>query len=99
MDDLYPNDGEVYILQQPFEIEKEIKDEEAQALKSEPLLKKTMDHLSNRIAHYKSIDAIPEDTLANPEEFMHVVAAQKVVVSILESEKELLRQLLPDKKR
>lgn len=70
--------------------------EKAEVLQALPKLKEIVERLSDRIDFYKSVDSIPAEIMASPDEFMHVVAANKVVVQILDTERSLLEGLIDD---
>lgn len=57
-----------------------------------PLLKEVIDHLDSRIAFYESTNAFDESTLGDPEVFMHTVAANKLTVSNLTTERNFIQK-------
>jgi hypothetical protein len=93
VDNLYPNDGTYFTLSTPQDQVDEQTKQDKQAEKVAPLLKESIDRLKERIDFYKTIDAIDEDVLLEPELFMHVIAANKIVVQILSAERRILQNL------
>jgi hypothetical protein len=74
--------------------EQQVQDEDAKrnaTLEQLPLLGEQLEHFDKHIAFYDSKKSIPTEVLARPEEFMHTVAAHKLLVSILEAERGFLQ--------
>lgn len=78
MDNLYPNFGAPYIPTEPIAQavarEEEIKD----TLAAIPLLEETIKHLDERIAFYESVNSVEPGAMTKPEEFMHIIAGNRI---------------------
>ena len=92
-DNLYPNDG-TYINRRPAVQVEEQRKEKAKVVKEYPKIAEAIEELDEAIKHHTSIHAIGADVLANPDEFMHVVAGNKAAVAVLEGVKAKLEALL-----
>lgn len=92
---MYPTDGAMYA-QIPEDQVKEERDKTIGVISFAPLLKEICEHLAERVSFYQSVRSIPDDVLTNPEEFMHVVAANKLTAENLEKEKEKIEILMSE---
>lgn len=70
--------------------------EKAQTVAALPLISAIVERFEDRVKFYGSIDAVPEDVLTLPDEFMHLVAANKLTRSLLQAELEYLKELLSE---
>lgn len=91
-DNLYVNDSSN--VWTPFEKKEEDDSEISQAKEHFDLLEDLVLYLDKQIDHYSSIDAIPDETLKSPEDFMHSVEARKIVKEVLTTERAYIAQLL-----
>lgn len=90
-DSVYPNFGEPFTAAAPPQ-QKQDQDAKKQATLSQlPLLREHLERLDKQIIFYDSTKSIPDVVLVRPEEFMHTVAAHKLVVSILEEERSFIQ--------
>jgi len=78
----------------PKDQEDALERERQQVLDDHPVIQEVIESLRERIEFYKSIDAIPTEITVHPDEFMHVVAANKLTVSNLETEAVRLEELI-----
>ncbi len=93
-ENLYLNQGEHFdVREEPQEQKRERQKEKAKTLAALPLLKDLTKHFEDRIQFYKQIDSINPATQLKPEEFMHAVSANRLVVSNLEQELDYLNGL------
>lgn len=90
-DNAYLNAGSIF---EPKARQHERDKERAEVIQALPKLREIIQRLDERIKFYKSVDSIPGEVMAEPDVFMHVVAANKVAVEILETEKSLLEGLI-----
>lgn len=95
-DNLYPNNGEYFSLRAPRDQLVEAKQEEREAYSHVKLIKEMVGRLEGRVAFYASVDSVPDETLTNPEEFMHVIAANKLTRENLKRELEGLEVLIKE---
>jgi hypothetical protein len=95
-DDLYPRQGDYFGISVPDDQKREQETEKADVLNALPILEKVIGHLDKKIIQYSSINGVSDEVLTNPEEFMHAITANKIVVSILVSEKEALESLVKE---
>lgn len=56
-----------------------------------PLLKEVLEHIDARIAFYDSVNSVPEEVHTKPEEFMHVIAANKLTRDNLLAERGFIQ--------
>jgi len=94
MSELYPNSGEFFGVPVNEEQKQEIKQDKAQAVQAKPVIKKALKYLDELIVFYGSIESISDDVLTNPNEFMHVVAANKLTKQSLVQVREYLNGLI-----
>ena len=93
-DNLYPTSSAYMPLVKNREDVLEESKEKASVQKSLPVIKDVIKRLQERIAFYNCIDSIDSTAMTNPDEFMHIVAAHKIVRSNLEMEKQALEELV-----
>lgn len=75
----------------------EAADKERRDVLSElPILQAVIDRLQAAVDHLGSINAIGSDVLTSPDDFMHVVAANKLAKASLEAEIVGLTALIED---
>lgn len=99
-DNLYPLDGSAFNMR--VESDKQLEDKEreiSETLSAIPLLKEIVDHLIEKIDFYNSINSVPDSILTSPDEFMHLIAANKQTVNNLEVEKEYILSRVENTKR
>lgn len=89
-DNVYPNSGEPWMPTTPKEVIKSNETQREETLAQLPLLKEQIAHFDKQIAFYDSTKSIPDVVLVQPAEFMHVVAAHKLLIPILEAERNFL---------
>lgn len=92
-DNLYPRNG-AYRPKEPTEQVLEKQKEETQTVKALPLIAEIIKRFEGRVEFYGSIDAVPEDVLTLPDEFMHLVAANKLTKAMLQAELDYLKELV-----
>jgi uncharacterized protein YhaN len=85
-DDMLPNDGSTFYqpLIQDDEKQAEARQEDAKVADEMPIIQTATAFLEQKVAELKSIDAIPQHITSRPEEFMHVVAGNKIAASAVE---------------
>ena len=93
MDDV-PYHSTRHLLAEPAEQVLEREKEANQVQANAPLIQEIIDSLDARIAFYGSLESIPADVLDDPEKFMHQVAANKLTVANLLTEKNTLEELI-----
>lgn len=69
---------------------------DAQVVKALPLIQDILDRFNEKVEFFKSVESIPEDVLTLPDEFMHIVAANKLVASMLQAELNYLEDLVAE---
>lgn len=70
-------------------------EQEEQAIReARDVLKQIVERLDDRIAHYKSVDAIPDSIVADKELLSHNMAANKLTAANLEQEREVIQALI-----
>jgi hypothetical protein len=89
-DNVYPNNGEYFTGAAPINQQEEQEKKEKETLDQLPLLKEVLDHLESRIKLYSSIDSIPSDVRLHPDEFMHVVEANRLTRTNLQQERNFI---------
>ena len=92
-DNLYPRSG-AYRPMEPRNQQLLNQMENVQVVKALPLIQDIIKRFEERVSFYGSIDAVPEDVLTLPDEFMHLVAANKLTKSLLQAELEYLKELV-----
>lgn len=94
-ENLYPRSTEYY---QPNEEDKrveEAKQAEINAIKQDMnKLQKVLDRWDERIAFYKSTDAIPEEVITDKEKLAIYVSANKRIVETLREERSFLESVI-----
>nr|DAS27804.1 MAG TPA: hypothetical protein [Caudoviricetes sp.] len=95
-ENLYPRSTEYY---QPNEEEdkrvEEAKQAEINAIKQDMnKLQKVLDRWDERIAFYKSTDAIPEEIITDKEKLAIYISANKRIVEILREERSFLESVI-----
>lgn len=95
-DNMYPNDGQYFTMTTPEDQAQEENKAKAEVVNATPQLLRVIAHLEERIVFYNSFASIDESILTRPDVFMHVVAANKIVVANLEAEKEALELLISE---
>lgn len=95
-DNLYPNDGQYFSLSEPQDQKDEKDSEQNDVLSLLPTLKDFVKRMDDKIAFYKSVDSIDDEQLLDPEEFMHVIAANKLVAKCLTAEREYFKGLMDE---
>src|SRR5258707_15862373 len=93
-DNVYPNTGEYFGLNVPADQTRSEETEKSDVVREMPIAESILENLDKRIAFYKSIDSIAEGVLTIPDEFMHAVAANKIVVANLQKERDDLEVLI-----
>lgn len=93
-DNIYPNDSSMLdaALTREDDRDKELKEIAEQY----PKLQEAAARLEQQIAFYSSIHCFPAAILENETEFMHHVAAYKIVVTVLQQELAQLNTLISD---
>lgn len=91
-DNLYPKSG--YRPSEPTLQQIEKAKEAAQVQKALPLIQDILDRFAEKIEFYKSVDSVPEEVLTFPDEFMHYIATNKLVASMLQAELDYLNELV-----
>ena len=90
-DNLYPNQGAAFSpLSVPVDQRRANDEEINETFQAVPLLKEIVERLDRQIAFYNSLDAVPSESLTNPEEFMHIVAANKLTIENLDIERSYI---------
>lgn len=80
-DNVYPTNGAYFA--PPREQEDEIEQERDQVLSSAPQIREVIDYLRECAKDLDSVSAIDQSVLTNPDEFMHVVAANQMAKEII----------------
>lgn len=91
---MYPNNGEFF--GEPADQKDKRTKDENQIANLMPLISDMVKRFKERITFYSTNEGITDEVLTSPEEFMHVVASNKLVVDALISEKEYLEGLIKD---
>lgn len=99
-DNLYPNDGAVYLgaFTEP-EAQKTAKAETQRAVEqAAPMIKKMIEHLETRIAFYSSVDSIPGEVIDSPntEAVRIKLSANKQTKTDLNEELNTLKAILTE---
>ena len=97
-DNLMPRQGEYFGMTVPDDQTNAENKEKSEVTNELPVIDTVLKHLDKSIKFYSSVESISDDVLTNPDEFMHIVAANKLVVSILKTEKENLKTLVSEYK-
>lgn len=88
-DNIYPLNGNAY--RNSFAEAKERKVEsDEQILEQLPVLQDVITHIDKQITFYDSVNSIADDVLVHPEQFMHVVAANKLTADNLRQERNYI---------
>lgn len=85
-DNVYPLTGQAFRPGVKSIVEKNKRSEE-QIIEQLPLLKEVLAHLDKQIAFYDSVNSVPDEVLLKPDEFMHLIAANKLTAKNLRAEK------------
>lgn len=85
-----------YIPTEPVEQVREHDEQVSRTLAAIPVLQDAVNNLAGRIAFYESVHSVPDETLTNPDEFMHVIAANKLTAMNLTTEREALLGLIKE---
>jgi len=85
-DNVYPLTGQAFRPGVKSIVEKNERSKE-QIVEQLPLVKEVLAHLDKQIAFYDSVNSVPDEVLLKPEEFMHLIAANKLTVQNLRAEK------------
>lgn len=83
---------------EPVEQKNERAKQKAEVFSALPLLKAVIERFDDRIEFYSSVDSIPVELHAVPEQFMHAVAAAKATKDYLLAERDYLEELIEDTK-
>ena len=89
-DNMYPSNNISAMMREPSNQAKEREQRIHDTLMAIPLLSETVARLDEKIAFYTSVDAIDDALLTNPDAFMHAVAANKITVSNLMTERDYI---------
>ena len=68
--------------------------EENAVREARDVLVQIVQRLDERIAHYKSVDAIPDSIVADKELLSHNMAANKLTAANLQQEREVIQALI-----
>lgn len=93
-DNMYPNDGSVFLPAEPADQKARREREESEAAGNHDTLEKIIERLDERIGFYGSVDSVEYDYTTNPEAFMHVFTANKMTKDNLQQERDALRQYI-----
>jgi hypothetical protein len=64
----------------------------AELMEQTPLIRQVLGHIDQKIKLLEKSTNISDETLTNPEKFMHVVAGRKVAIATLEKERDYLQR-------
>lgn len=92
-DNLYPRSG-AFLPTEPVVQVQARQTEETNVVHDYPILKGVLSRLDERITFYSSVDAYPDEVKTKPEEFMHLVAANKIICDSLRAEKTFIEGLV-----
>ena len=95
-DDLYPNDGSYYSLNEPEAQTTARKKKKAQTLEALPILKELLGRLDKQVEFLGSVDVMPDELKAKPVEFLNMHNAHQIARDILRAEKEYIEGLISD---
>jgi len=59
-----------------------------------PIIEDLLIRFEEKIAFYGSVESVPEEVLTLPDEFMHIVTANKIIKGLLEAELDYLQDLV-----
>lgn len=86
-DNLYqPRGGLIMSEPETQKVERDV--EVTKTLAQLPVLEAEVEHLESRIAFYESVNSIPEESLVRPDDFMHIVASNKLTAQNLKNERD-----------
>jgi hypothetical protein len=88
---VYPNNGAAFFTpSEPADQARQREEEISKTLDAVPLLKEIISHFDEQITFYSSVDAVPQEVLADEKAFMHVIAANKLTVMNLNAERDYI---------
>lgn len=94
-DDLLPNDGRFFgVPLEPIEQSNARKREQAATLEAKTVLQEIIEQFEDDIEFYGSVDAIPPEVKAKPQQFLIVHNANELVRDALRAKKEYIESLL-----
>ena len=99
MEDDDVTNGSYFVPQEPKDQVIARKKEQAMALESIELLKDIVERLDERIAFYRSTEAIPDNLKTRPEEFMHLYSTYDLTAKTLESERSFIQDIIDTHKK
>lgn len=98
VDNVLPNDGEVFYPREPVQQSIDRKKERANTLEALPILKDLLKRLEKRITWYESVTNIPDAVRADPAQFLIMHNTHTMMVQNLRSEAEWIQDLLENAK-
>ena len=87
----YPLSGQYFTPTVPAAQQEAKEQAREEALKQVPLLQKVLKRLDQKIAFYDSVNSIPDEVKTKPEEFMHLVTANKLTRDNLMQERSYIQ--------
>lgn len=89
--------GSTEHISEPLSQVRERKKEQDQVLSGLPQIKQTIKSLEDSAEFYeKSVEAVAEEYLTKPDEFMHIVMGNKIAAKNLRIEAEKLKSLVTE---
>lgn len=95
-DDVMPNDGTYFFLQQPEQQKISQTKEKAQTLEALPILQDVIKRLKQRVDFYASVDSIPDETKLDPNKFLIAYNVNQLMRDNLRSELEWITNLVEE---
>jgi hypothetical protein len=95
-DDVMPNDGTYFGIQEPEAQSIGRKKEKAETLQALPILKDLLERMQKRVDFYGSVDAIPDEVKTEPDKFLITHNANELTRDNLRSEIEWISGLLEE---
>lgn len=95
IDDVAPNSGEFWNpLREPADQSVSRKKEKAATLEALTVLQSVVDRLEIDVAFYGSVDSIPSEVKANPEQFLIMHNANEMTRNALKKKKDYIQGLM-----
>lgn len=95
-DDSFINPGNDTLFHETPEHKNDREEHENEVITEAPIIEEVIKRFEERINHYKSVDAVDKSVLADEKKFMNTIAANKVIVEILQQEKGDLETLVKE---
>lgn len=87
----YPLHGQPFMPTVPTAQQEAKEKAREDVLQQVPLLKKVVKRLDQKIAFYDSVNSVPDEVKTKPEEFMHIIAANKLTRDDLMQERSYIQ--------